>query len=480
MNVSTLSSKRDAIGGTTLEALEAAAGGNHAFLRSVIDTTPECIKVVAPDGALLLMNHAGVDMVGGAAFEDVAGVCAFDLIAEGDRPLWLENHRRVCAGERLNWRFDIVGLNGRRRTMETRAAPIRLPGGEVGQLAITRDITGERRHEEALEESERRLRTILDAMPAAVYTTDRDGRITYYNRAAVEFSGRVPDLGSDSWCVSWKLAWPDGTPLPHDQCPMAMALRSRTPSLGQHEAVAERPDGLKRPFLPYATPLFDADGELVGGVNMLVDISERKRADERQQLLINELNHRVKNTLAVVQSLAHLTLRGETSPQALRAYEARLQSLAAAHDLLTVRSWRGAPLDDLILRVVAPHCSPEGRFDLQGPFVQLSPQTAVSLAMALHELCTNAVKYGALSIPEGRIRIAWTLAEDRLDLEWRERGGPPVTAPVRRGFGAQMLERALASEIGGRVSMEFRPEGLACRIEAPATGLEQAPRLAAE
>ena len=466
-----------AASGATLAALDRAAGSDHAFLRSVIETTPECIKVVAPNGDLLLMNPAGLAMVDAEGFEEVAG-CTFDLIAPEHRSPSIEYHRRVCAGERLSWQFDVVGLTGRRRQMETQAAPIRLPSGETGQLAITRDITESRRQDEALRESERRHRMILDAIPAAIYTTDREGRITYYNGAAVEFSGREPVLNSDSWCVSWKLSWPDGTPLPHDQCPMAMALRSRTPNLGEYEAVAERPDGGRTPFVPYATPLFDTAGELIGGVNMLIDISERKKADKRQQLLINELNHRVKNTLAVVQSLAHLTLRGETSPGALRNYEARLQALAAAHDLLTITSWQGAPLGDLILRVVAPHCSPGGRFDLEGPPVDLSPQTAVSMAMALHELCTNAIKYGALSTPEGRVRLVWTFLDGRLDLEWRERGGPPVMPPARQGFGAQMLERALASEIGGRVSLDFRPEGLVCRIEAPATGPEL--RLAAE
>lgn len=341
--------------------------------------------------------------------------------------------------------------------------------GAVADASLA-DTEGGPAEDRALRESERQLRMILEAIPAAVYTTDPEGRITYYNKAAVEFSGRRPVLFSDSWCVSWKLSWPDGTPLPHDECPMALTLRSRTPSLGQYEAVAERPDGERRPFIPYATPLFDADGALIGGINMLVDISERKKAEERQQLLINELNHRVKNTLAVVQSLAHLTLRGATSPEALQDYEARLQSLAAAHDLLTMRSWEGAPLADLILRSVGPHCTPESQLELDGPEIKLSPQTAVSLAMALHELCTNAMKYGALSTPKGRVHISWTVADGDLAIEWRERGGPPVVPPTTRGFGTQMLERALAREIGGEVSMEFPPEGLICRISAPAVG----------
>jgi PAS domain S-box-containing protein len=141
------------------------------------------------------------------------------------------------------------------------------------------DLIERRQADEALREAERRLHEIVEAIPAAVYTTDADGRITFFNRAAVGFSGRVPELGTDSWCVSWKLYNTDGTPLPHDQCPMALALREKRPVSGC-EAVAERPNGQRVVFTAYPTPLFDANGRLTGAVNMLVDISERKRAEE--------------------------------------------------------------------------------------------------------------------------------------------------------------------------------------------------------
>jgi PAS domain S-box-containing protein len=141
------------------------------------------------------------------------------------------------------------------------------------------DLIEQRQAHEALRESERRLHEIVEAIPAAVYTTDADGRITFFNRSAVEFSGRVPELGADSWCVTWKLYNTDGTPLPHDQCPMAVALREKKPVRGC-EAVAERPDGQRRVFTPYPTPLFDANGRLTGAVNMLVDITDRKQAEE--------------------------------------------------------------------------------------------------------------------------------------------------------------------------------------------------------
>ncbi len=169
-------------------------------------------------------------------------------------------------------------------------------------------IAGTLRAQATLRERERRFRELLDALPAAVYTTDAAGRITYYNDAAAELWGHRPPLGSSEWCGSWKLFWPDGTPLPHDECPMAIALKEDRPVRGM-EAIAERPDGTRVPFIPYPTPLHDETGKLVGAVNMLVDITERKRAEEQQALMVRELHHRVKNTLATVQAIMGSTAR---------------------------------------------------------------------------------------------------------------------------------------------------------------------------
>jgi PAS domain S-box-containing protein len=152
-------------------------------------------------------------------------------------------------------------------------------GTVIGASKIARDVTERKRAERELRALEQRFREMIDALPAAIYTTDADGRLTHFNPAAVEMSGRVPQLGTDQWCVSWKLYNPDGTPLPHDKCPMAISLKEGRPVRGV-EAVAERPDGTRVWFEPYPTPLCDAQGRVVGGINMLVDITERKRAEE--------------------------------------------------------------------------------------------------------------------------------------------------------------------------------------------------------
>jgi PAS domain S-box-containing protein len=171
--------------------------------------------------------------------------------------------------------------DGRVIWLFTNAVVLRSGAKPVRMLGATLDITERKGAEERVQASERRLRELVEALPAAVYTTDAEGRITMFNNAAVKFSGRVPQLGTDSWCVSWKLLRPDGTPLPHDQCPMAMALKEGRPIRG-YEAIAERPDGTRVNFLPYPTPLWDTHGKLAGAVNMLVDITERKRAEEAE------------------------------------------------------------------------------------------------------------------------------------------------------------------------------------------------------
>ena len=350
--------------------------------------------------------------------------------------------------------------------------PVKDAAGRVlGAINCFHDTTELHQARAEVAEREAHTRRILDALPAAVYTTDEVGRITYYNKAATGLAGREPTLGSDEWCVTWKLYWPDGTPLPHDQCPMALALKEQRPNEGM-EAIAERPDGSRVPFLPYPSPLFDASGKLVGAVNMLVDISERKQAEEHQTLLLNELNHRVKNTLATVQSLALQTLRnsGDTA-HAGEQINARLIALSKAHDILTREHWEGASLRRIIEEAVTPYGDhARDRFEIEGPDVWLSPKYALALAMALHELCTNAVKYGALSNAAGRVGIAWSVAgiDDprTLRMRWSEMGGPPVSTPSRRGFGSRLIESGLKQDLNGDVRIEFAASGVVCHIEA--------------
>ncbi len=487
---------------------------------------------------------------------------------------------------------------------------------------------------------EHTFRDLLDVFPAAVYTTDAEGRVTFYNRAAEQLAGRTPAIGRDFWCVSWRLYRPDGTPQPLDSCPMAVALKEGR-AVRNVEVVAERPDGARVPLMPFPTPLRDAEGRIIGAVNMLVDISAlkraeastakradeqaalyrftdrlyraesandiyeasldaifaslhcsrasvllfdeagvmqfvasrglsaayrravtghtpwtpeqrdpqpitiedmeradqpealkavvrgegvaalafipltahgrligkfmvyhdaphafsadeielsltiarqlgfaiererdvaiRNRAEEQRTLLINELNHRVKNTLATVQSLAMQTLRNtERSEDARALFDSRLTALARAHDLLTAQNWEGAWLREAVGRSLAPFRADEQRVVMAGPDVRVTPKQALALSIALHELATNAAKYGALSNEAGRVELAWLVEPtpdgDLLRLTWSESGGPPVSPPQRTGFGTRLIEHGLAHELGGEARISYRPGGVVSTI----------------
>jgi two-component sensor histidine kinase len=204
-------------------------------------------------------------------------------------------------------------------------------------------------------------------------------------------------------------------------------------------------------------------------VGVLVDITDLKAAEQRQRLLFDELSHRVKNTLAIVQSLALQTLRSRPEPlEFSRAFGERLQSLSRAHDLLAQTAWQGAALRKLIEAVLQPFSAQHGRIEIAGEGVDLPASVTITLALMLNELATNAAKYGALSSTTGKIGISWTVkpatgAALAVALEWRERDGPRITPPLRRGFGSRLLAGS-AEQIKGALEMEFAADGLVCRL----------------
>lgn len=253
---------------------------------------------------------------------------------------------------------------------------------------------------------------------------------------------------------------------------MAMALKENRP-IRNIEVVAERPDGTRVPYMPYPTPLHDCEGKLIGAINMMVDLTERKQAESQQKILIDELNHRVKNTLATVQSLTRQAARhAENLEDFVRRFEARLVALARAHDLLSKLQWQYAPLGSLVPEVLGGLIDGVAdRSQIEGPPIDLKPRAALSLAMALSELATNAAKYGALSTANGRLSIAWQLCREQdrtlVELHWRERDGPPVTPPSRRGFGSRLMELCIEGDLEGQLDLIFAQSGVQCCIKFP-------------
>ena len=438
---------------------------------------------------------------------------------------------------------------------------------------------------------------LLEVLPVAIYLTDPDGRITFYNDAAAELWGHRPEPGSQ-WCGSWKLFYPDGRQMAHEDCPMAATLREGRPVQG-HEAIAERPDGRRVRFQPWPSLLTDADGRVTGAINLLVevtdrretdiqlarlaaivstsndaiisktlqgritswntgatrvfgytasemvgqpitriipielhdeereilarlsrgemidhyetvrvakdgrmvdisltvsplrdklgtiigaskvarDITDRKRFEIQQRLLVDELNHRVRNTMAMVQAIATQSLARAPRPEDfVQGFTGRVHALARAHSLLTETHFLNADIDHLVREQVMLASGEDRRISACGPRVQLDAQLALHLGMVLHELATNARKHGALSVRDGRLEITWEIHTDQtrsLVLSWKEWGGPTVRVPETYGFGMSLIERTLKSH-GGETRVQFAAHGITCLITVPLPDMQAA------
>lgn len=456
---------------TQLHVAEEARHASEARLEATYEAASVGIAEVDETGRLLRVNNS-LCRITGRTRDELLALSFLDYTHPEDRAEDAQLYARQVKGEIGSYTFRKRALrpDGSARHLDILSSSVRgLDGRFLYGVRVTQDVTTAKQLEDRLRESEQHMRDLLEAIPATIYTTDANGRINFFNRAAVEMAGRTPQPG-DEWCVTWKLYWPDGTPLPHNECPMAIALREKRPVRGA-EAVAERPDGGRVPFIPYPTPLLDAEGNLIGAINMLVDISERKRAENAQRVLIDELNHRVKNTLATVQSLASQTAHHVGSlDEFLPTFMGRLLALARGHDLLTQRNWQDAPFEKLILDIIAPVAG--DRVKMEGPSINLNARTALSLTMVFNELLTNAAKYGALSLPQGSISLVWQVSRGEhqqatLVCEWRESDGPRVTPPKRRGFGSRIMERCVEGDLAGEFDLVYEPDGTRCRVAFP-------------
>jgi PAS domain S-box-containing protein len=226
----------------------------------------------------------------------------------------------------------------------------------------------------------------------------------------------------------------------------------------------------------FISPVLDESGAVVQHFASFVDLTRQKQEQAQSTMMIDELNHRVKNTLATVQSIVWQALRKASDPKMIReAIESRLFALSRSHDLLSRENWEGAGLLDLVNEAMAPFGVANGRterFVIRGKNIRLPPNVTLALGIAFHELATNAVKYGAFSNEAGSILLAWTIeprpAGDRLILRWQEKDGPPVTPPTRKGFGSRVIERGLPHELEGTVNLDYRVDGVVCTINIPA------------
>ena len=339
----------------------------------------------------------------------------------------------------------------------------RVEDGTQRRVAVIfKDITAGKQAEVLAQ----RLAAIVKSSDDAIISTDVDGVITSWNRGAEQLFGysAIEATGKSVTIL-----------IPPDQRDEERGILGRIRN-GLHvdhsETVRLRKDGSMVWVSLSVSPLKDAGGNVIGASKIIRNMTERRRADEHRNILVSELNHRAKNSLAMVRAIASQTLGNASSlADAQMAFDSRLEALARGHDLLTVGNWAGTDLASVAKATVEPHGGGKYRFHIEGPFVPLTPATALTFTMALHELCTNATKYGALSEPEGTVSIVWQVvgngAESLLKLRWAETGGPTVTPPKRKGFGSRLIEKALAMELGGEVRIDYEVSGVVCTIVSP-------------
>ena len=309
---------------------------------------------------------------------------------------------------------------------------------------------------------------LFEQLPFAVYVCDRDGLVLRYNRRAAELWGRSPKLGdpNERFCGSYRMFRPDGSLLPHHQCPMADVLRTGV-SVREQEVHIERPDGLRGIALVDIEAIKDSGGNVVGAVNCFQDITERKRSEAQIVNLAREAEHRTKNIMATVLATVRLS-HSDTSDGLKQLIEGRIDALAKVHTLFVESRWAGAELHCLATQELLAYSGENAaRVRIDGPAVMLEPSTAQAAAISLHELATNAAKYGSLSAADGRVEISWSVtANGRLSLRWIESGGPTVTPPTHRGFGTRIMENMIG-QLKGEVRFDWRDQGLTCEIALP-------------
>ncbi|KQT12603.1 hypothetical protein ASG40_19920 [Methylobacterium sp. Leaf399] len=315
------------------------------------------------------------------------------------------------------------------------------------------------------------LAAIVESSNDAIISKSLDGRITTWNAAAERLFGYT---GLEAMGQPVAMLVPEGS---LGEASRILDRIRHGERVEAYETQRRHKDGSILDILLCVSPIRNGDGGVVGASKIARDISERRAAERHQRRLHDELNHRVKNTLMTIQSIATQTLRTSPEPVAFRrAFEARLHALSRAHDLLETGRWASVELADVLARSLAP-LADLARIQMGGPSVQLGPEATVSLGLAFNELILNAVAAGALSGPDGFLAVTWETADcgdgrgPCLRLDWLERLDRPIAAPTRKGFGRRFLEDALGRQLGGSVALTFRPKGMRCHLDLPLEAL---------
>jgi PAS domain S-box-containing protein len=447
-----------------------------ALLQAVGDTTPDAIMVKDREGRLLLANPATLRVIG-KSWEEVRGRTPFEVRdnAAEAAAIVAVDQRVMERGEPETVEEAVTTPYGRRIFLSSKS-PLRDEEGRVyGLVGIATDITDRKAREAELAEVNRRLEIAQSAGGIGVFDWDPGTGATAVSPEYRALYGLSPDapVTFEAWLARIH---------PEDRAG-ARADAERALSGGDYasEYRIQRADGSERWVLAKGVVSLDAAGRPTRMVGINIDITERKHAEDQKSLMVRELHHRVKNTLATVQAIANATARNATDIEAFRqSFTARIISLARTHTLLTENAWGVIPLRDLLDTELAPY-EEAGRVVREGPPVLLPSDVALALGMAVHELTTNAAKHGALSTPTGRLTVRWALSEAdggrRLRFAWTERGGPLTSPPSRKGFGSRLLQHMLGGQLKGDVLMDYAAEGLTFSIDIALAEPEVAPEM---
>ncbi len=409
---------------------------------------------------------------------------SYDTFLAGLHPddrAWVDQAVKATLDPAGDGTYDIVyrtvGLtDGVERWISAKGQAFFMEGRPVRFIGTVRDITESRRAEQTLRETEERYRLAARATNDAIWDWDLQTDHLRWNEAVQTLFGYTADAvgPSGAW---WKAHIHPGD-CERVKASIRAAIEGSTENWTE-EYRFRRADGSYASILDRGYVLRDQAGKAVRMIGAMLDMTARKRAEEHQRLLTGELQHRIKNTLAMVQAIASQTLRGATDlDEAREAFAARLISLGRAHDILTQASWTAAPIGEVVEGALSVHRQTDAsRIRVSGPNVLLGAKSALSLALALHELATNAAKYGALSNADGFVDLRWHVIHEgelpRFYLTWSEQGGPPILSPpTHRGFGSRLIERSFAVD-AGEVKLTYAPTGLVCRLEAPFSAIQE-------
>ncbi len=428
--------------------------------RDLADNISQLAWTADADGWIFWYNRRWFEYTG-TNFEDMQG-WGWQSVHHKDyvETVTEKFKRHIVAGIPWEDTFPIRGRDGEYRWFLSRAMPIFNDDGSVRLwFGTNTDVTEQLRVEEELEESRRKLQAIIDNAPTAIYAKDRHGVYVLSNRTHAQMleceSGPVVGKTDADFVSSRQLK--------SDYANNDQAVWQSGEAIEFEERLVT--DHTERIFISLKFPLRTADGEMYAVCGVSTDITERKANERHLHEVMAELNHRVKNTIAVIDAVASQTLRASKDLKQFEAsFRERLHSIAAAHTLLTRTDWKGAELGAILRAELEPRVGSSEQLNFIGPDLVLEPKPALAVHMAVHELATNAAKYGALSESEGEVSVQWRRDADEIEILWKERGGPEPAANIKNGYGTKMIEAVLSHELRGSINRQFNKDGFSCVI----------------